>query len=106
MKNKRIKKSKVDIRKVILSFAVILLLVFGIIIIMGNSKTASFAETKYKKIYVSTGETLWEIARVESANNYYYANNDIRAIIKDIKDINNLNNSLLFPGQELIVPCI
>ena len=106
MKNRKIKKIKPDMRKFTLSLIIIILLVIGLTILMGNSKTSSFAETKYKRIYVSTGETLWEIAKIESANNNYYNDRDVRAIIKDIRDINNLDTSNLFPGQELIIPSL
>ena len=106
MKNKKSKKTKFDMRKIVLSLAITALLVIGLIILMGNSKTSSFVETKYKKIYVSLGETLWEIAKIESVNNNYYINNDIRSIVKDIKKINNLDTSNLYPGQELIIPSI
>lgn len=104
MKNKRIRRTKINMKKVILCLMVIVLTVIGLIAIMGNNTTASFVETKYKKFHVSYGETLWEIARIEAANNEYYANKDVRYIVKDIKTINNLQTSELFPGQELIIP--
>lgn len=104
MKNKRTKKCRLSVRKITLCIAIVVLLVLGIMVIMGNTSTASFVETKYKTFHVSSGETLWEIARIEFANNSYYANKDIRYIVKDIKDINNMNTSNLYEGQELIIP--
>ena len=106
MKNKRMKKSKVNMKRVTFCLAIIFLLVIGLITLMGNNTTSSFVETKYKKFYVSSGETLWEIARIEAANNDYYANQDVRYIVKDIKTLNNLKSSDLYPGQELIIPNI
>ena len=106
MKNKRVKKTRIDVKRVILCVVIIILLVIGLIILMGNSTTSSFVETKYKTFYVSSGETLWEIANIEAANNDYYADEDIRYIVKDIKILNNLKSSDLYPGQELLIPSI
>ena len=106
MKNKKVKKTKFDIRKIILSAAIVLLLVLGMIILMGNGKTSSYIEKSYKTIYVSSGDTLWDIAEIEAANNDYYANNDIRYIVKDIKEMNGLDTSRLYPGQELVIPSL
>lgn len=64
----------------------------------------SKGEVKTKTIYVSSGDTLWNIALFEQKNNEYYYNKDIREIIYEIKKINNLeNNSNLTVGQKLIV---
>lgn len=106
MKNRRVKKSKFNIKKIILGVLIVLLLVLGLIILMGNGKTSSYIETSYKTIYVSSGDTLWEIARIEAANNNYYANSDIRHIVKDIKEINDLDSSSLYAGQELVIPSL
>ena len=106
MKNKRTKNLRKSTRKAKLCIIVILLLIFSIMLIMGNNKTSSFVETKYKTFYVSSGETLWEIAKIESANNSYYADKDIRYIVKDIKDINNMSSSNLYEGQELTIPSL
>lgn len=106
MKNKRSKKYRIDFKKIVLAFSIIILSVLGLIILMGNGRTSSFIETTYKTVYVSSGETLWEIARVEAANNNYYANKDIRNIVKDIRDLNKLDSSSLYPGQELVIPSL
>lgn len=47
---------------------------------------------------VQSGDTLWEVA---SSSNY---SNDISETIHEIKDINNLQNEVLKPGQTLLVP--
>lgn len=106
MKNKRTKKSRINTRKTLFCLTIFLLLILGTIIIMGNNKTSSFVETKYKTFHVSSGETLWEIAKIESANNSYYEDKDIRYIVKDIKNINNMNSSNLYEGQELMIPSL
>jgi len=97
---------KLNIKKVIATIGIILLLAICIIFLLGNNKTLSHGEISYKTIFVANGETLWEIARIEAQNNEYYAKRDIRYIVKDIKTINNLKNSNLYVGQELQVPKI
>ena len=87
-------------------FTILLILgsIIGILIILGNKPTLSHTQTIYKTIYVSNGETLWEIASREAKNNSYYLGKDVRYIINHIKTINQLKTSLLFPNQELIIP--
>ena len=97
---------KLNIKKVIATICVILLLAICIVFLLGNNNTLSHAEISYKTVFVANGETLWEIAQIESQNNEYYANHDIRYIIKDIKTINDLKGSNLYVGQELQVPKI
>lgn len=97
---------KLNIKKVIATVSVILLLAVCIIFLLGNNNTLSHAEMSYKTVFVASGETLWEIAEIEAQNNEYYAKRDIRYIVKDIKTINNLKNSNLYVGQELQVPSI
>ena len=106
MKKRNLKRTKVNMKRVTYSLALIVVLVLGLMIVMGNNKTSSFVETKYKTFHVSSGETLWEIAEIELANNDYYANKDVRYIVKDIKDLNNLTTSNLYSGQELTIPTI
>ena len=106
MKKRNVKRIRVDMKRITYSLGFIVVLVLGLMIVMGNNKTESFVETKYKTFHVSYGETLWEIAEIEAANNDYYADEDIRYIVKDIKTLNNLSSSNLYSGQELIIPTI
>jgi LysM repeat protein len=58
----------------------------------------------YKTIYIAQGDTLWKIAELEQKNNSYYEHKDIRDIVYDIKNTNNLQISNLAVGQELKIP--
>jgi LysM repeat protein len=56
-------------------------------------------EGEYIKHQVETGESLWSIAV------YYYDENiDIRKAVYNIKKTNNLESSIINPGEELIIP--
>lgn len=95
----------VDKRKFIRSLIIIGGFIF-IISFICASKTLSHSNTNYKTIYVSSGDTLWTIAKEEKNNNIYFESKDVRNIVDEIKYANNLNESNLKIGQELSIPVI
>lgn len=95
----------VNKRKFIRSIMIIGALIAFISFIFVN-KTLSHVEISYKKIYVSSGDTLWNIAQDQKYNNQYFEDKDIRSIIDEIKYTNQLTNSNLVVGQELNIPTI
>lgn len=71
---------------------------------MFSSKAYSKGEVKEKTIFVSNGDTLWNIASQEQETNNYYSDKDIRDIVYDIRKLNNLDNSeTLKIGQKLVI---
>lgn len=81
--------------------------VISILFICFSNISFSKGEVKTKTIYVSSGDTLWTIAKQEQENNIYYEDSDIRDIIYQIKKINNLKNeSNLMEGQKLLIKYI
>ena len=40
------------------------------------------------------------------ANNPYYKGKDVRYIISNLKEVNNLSNSMVYTNQELQIPII
>lgn len=105
MRNIRKNKFKLNIKKIIILIISVILLSL-LFLIFSCNKTSSHVEKNLKTIFVSNGETLWEIARIEAINNEYYSKQDIRYIIKEIKLINKLESSDLYPGQELLIPSL
>lgn len=99
-------KKKINKKKVFAFICIIVLIAISIIFLLGTKNTLSHSEITYKTIFVSNGDTLWEIAKIESQNNEYYAEHDVRYIIKDIKIINGLKNCNLYIGQQLQIPVI
>ena len=71
-----------------------------------HSTSLSYEEIKYSEVYVSSGDTLWSIAKSEQENNNYYKGKDIREIIFDIKKINNLSSSELVVNQKILIPSL
>lgn len=84
-----------------------ILLITGIIVfanLLFANNSYSHQEIKYKTVAVVSGDSLWDIAKEELKNNDYYDGKDIRDIIEDIKDTNNLSNYNLKVGQTLEIP--
>jgi len=82
------------------SVVLIFLFIIGISFMIG-SKSFSHTESKYKVIYVASGDTLWSIAKEEQNANNYYKDKNIRNIVDEIKKTNHLESSDLKVNQEL-----
>lgn len=95
----------VNVRKFFRSICIILLAIFILSLVCSKS-TLSHKEVEYETLYVNSGDTLWDIARVLQANNDYYKGKDIRYIISNLKNINNLEKSNLYVNQKLLIPII
>lgn len=80
--------------------AVIALLVMtiGVAGFWGTSEANSSSRGEYHYIVVQEGETLWKIAQDTGINE------DIRDVVIRIQQLNNLNQSVIHPGQRLLVP--
>ena len=69
------------------------------ILLMFSVQSVSLGSTteEYVSGYVCKGDTLWSIAKD------YYDETDIRNRVSEIKEINNLKNSSIREGQELLL---
>ena len=95
----------VNMKKFIRSLILILLFVVLLTFIFIN-KSLSHNDISYKMIRISSGDTLWTIAKEEKNSNNYFENKDIREIVYELQTTNNLKNSDLKIGQELNIPTI
>ena len=77
-------------------FLTILFVAISSITNMFFNRVFSYEEPKYKNVVVCQGETLWSIASELEGN--------INENIYNIKKLNNLENSSLYIGQELVIP--
>lgn len=94
----------VNFKKFIRSVFILFIAILTISLFI-NKNTLSHTEIQYKTIYVSTGDTLWNIAQ-NLQNTEYYQNKDIRAIVHDLMEKNNLSSSSLYIDQELKIPFV
>ena len=92
-------------KKFIRSILIILGMSIIIVLLIGKASYSN-KNVEYKRICVSHGDTLWNIAKSNQSNNLYYKGKDIRYIVNDLIKINNLENSNLNINQELIIPVI
>ncbi len=81
-----------------------LILFILIMIWLLSNKTYSNNEGKYKTEYVTKGETLWQIAQEEIKENQYFQNQDVRNVILEIKELNNMDTSDLSEGMQIKIP--
>ena len=98
MKLKIVNKSKFFRSFILLSVVVLFILLSFI------NKSSSEEIQNYKTITVNSGDTLWSIAQYEKNENAYYKDSDIRDIVYDIKEINNLSSCNLTINQNLKIP--
>lgn len=94
-----------SMKKLIRSIFIIVGTSILIMLLIGKASYSN-KQTEYKKICVSEGDTLWNIAKLNQTCNEYYKGKDVRYIINDLIKINNLENSNLYTDQELIIPVV
>ena len=88
--------------KFIRSNLILAILISSIVIFA--TKAYSNVETKYKEEYVCAGDTLWSIAQEELENNKYFEGKDIRYVVNELKNVNNLASANLKEGDKLKIP--
>jgi hypothetical protein len=64
-----------------------------------NPHAWGIEEPIYEKVLVHQGDTVWGISA-----EYASGNKSIRAICNEICKLNNIENSIIYPGQTLQVP--
>lgn len=85
--------------KLLFKNVLILFLLIVILHVIFNSLFAK-KEFKTKELVIMPGDTLWSVANDLVDEN----NTDIYRIMYDIKEINNMSESILYVGQTIYVP--
>lgn len=85
-------------------FVIGVILMIVLFISIFNTKSLSRTEIDYMEFTVSSNDTLWKIANIVKENNINYNNKDVREIIFEIKQINNLKDSNLYNNQIITIP--
>lgn len=82
-------------------FLVITVILLSIVLLISvlSFKAMTEKEIYYKDIEIKNGQTLWQIAESE-----FGSDSNIRKYVYQIKQINNLKNSILSPGQVIKIP--
>jgi len=96
--NKRFKKTRA-VKRLLLVLVISLTfnLIFGLSSIFKATATGNPANN-FATLIVQKGDTLWTIAR------QYRSGDDPRALVHEIKKLNQLSESSIYPGQALKIP--
>lgn len=97
---KKKKYVKVDFIKFVRA-SIVLFFIMLLICLLFSKAVYSACEVSYKERVVFSGDTLWEIAKSELAENDYFKNKNIRDVITEIKELNELEDSYIKEGQIL-----
>lgn len=80
------------------SYAIILIVLsFSVAILFAGQ---SNDESKYKKVTVSEGDTLWELSKLYSEENSL-SNSQF---VSWVKKHNNIDGEQIYPGEKIIIP--
>lgn len=83
----------------IFATALTLLLIGFLFNFTGSIMSEASTNQKIIEIRVASGDTLWAIA-----SEYNYYNKDIREVVYEIKKVNQITSSNIYPGQILKIP--
>lgn len=88
-------------RRFFLFLTFVLLLTSIVLFIFLNSTKAhsSIFKAKYKEHYILDGDNLWNISLKYKPKGY-----DIRKMIFEIKELNNIDTGYIYPGETIKVP--
>lgn len=79
---------------------IVVLCIFTIIgTLAGNNIVSSSSMNQYNQVKVESGDTLWDIA-----SEYGSDDMDVRQVIHEICDLNEITADQLEAGQKIIVP--
>ena len=83
------------------TFIASILIIFAIMLgaIFGTTVSGASVTKAYYVITVEPGDTLWSIASEYGSNR-----NDVRKLIYEISNLNELETSNIYIGQQLLIP--
>jgi nucleoid-associated protein YgaU len=72
--------------------------VVALVLLLASSVMAAGPELETVDYRVRSGDTLWTIAEEVSPDE------DVRGVVSEIRHLNDLDTSLIIPGETLVVP--
>lgn len=77
-----------------------IIIAFIISLFINNNKAYSLTYNEpFKEIVINKGDTLWSIALENMPDDY-----DVRKMVYEIREFNNLDNATIYPGDIIKVP--
>ncbi len=74
-------------------------MIVALVLLLASSVMAAGPEPETVDYLVHSGDTLWTIAEDVASDG-----GDVRGLISEIRHLNDLESSLIVPGQKLLVP--
>lgn len=92
----------VNKRKFIRMISILLIILLALIFF--SKSTYSKVNVTYKESYICNGDTLWSIANEQCIENEYFQGKDIRYIVNELKQVNNLKTCDVYVGEKIKIP--
>ena len=90
-------KRKIVVIGCVLTLIITLIFIFNVTSSAQNTHTA---ETVYTNMYISTGDTLWDIA----VDNYSAEYGSFYDYLDDIRSLNHISDDTIHAGEYLVIP--
>ena len=90
--------SRTGLRALLLGLLLVLL-VGALLLLFGEEAESSMGPPQITAVVVQPGDTLWEIA-----DRFWPESADLRAVVRELVELNRLQSKVLQPGQVLQVP--
>ncbi len=74
-------------------------IVAGFLLLLASAVQATGRDPVATTYQVTAGDSLWEVAEAHAEDG-----EDLRAVVYEIKRLNDLSSSIIQPGQVLLVP--
>ena len=88
-------------RVVVVGFGLLVAFVLGVVLASGSLATDKQGTPQVEVVTVQPGDTLWDIAGDAAAAT---GGDDVRSMMDRIRDLNALDSSVVYAGQDLRVP--
>lgn len=88
-------------RLVVLALGLLVMAAVGIMLAAGSAATKDAGSAQVEVLTVAPGDTLWDIASHAAAAT---GEDDVADMVATIREMNALDSSMVYAGQELRVP--
>lgn len=99
MNNKQVKKYRIVNKFRFYLFITSVMIVMFIVYYSFIADAEALSEKEIEAVYIEAGDTLWSISEKFAGNKV-----DIRRMVDEIIEYNNLKTSIIKPGQLIYVP--
>lgn len=92
-------KLKLKKKRIVIFAFLLIVILFSMSLSYGQQKEEKRGNDPYQLVIVREGDTLWDIAC-----QYGEKEKDLRSIVYNIRQVNQLETPVVYPGQQIKVP--